>query len=130
MNRVIEMLIFATIFITAALIFYSVGVWAEKFQKTLKLWHVIIFWIGLICDTLGTTMMEKMATEGSLFSFHGITGLLAILLMLFHAIWASIVLVKKDSKMMAKFHKLSILVWFIWLIPYISGMIYGMTNKF
>ncbi len=128
MNRVIEMLIFATIFISAALVFYSVGVWSEKFQKTLKLWHVIIFWIGLICDTLGTTMMEKMATEGSLFSFHGITGLLAILLMLFHAIWATIVLIKKDSKMMGKFHKLSILVWFIWLIPYISGMIYGMTK--
>ncbi|WP_397538143.1 HsmA family protein [Rummeliibacillus pycnus] len=122
------MLIFATIFISAALVFYSVGVWSEKFQKTLKLWHVIIFWIGLICDTLGTTMMEKMATEGSLFSFHGITGLLAILLMLFHAIWATIVLIKKDSKMMGKFHKLSILVWFIWLIPYISGMIYGMTK--
>ncbi|MEH7506050.1 TIGR03987 family protein, partial [Neobacillus drentensis] len=41
-----------------------------------------------------------------------------------------IVLAKKDSKMMRKFHTLSILVWFIWLIPYISGMIYGMTNKF
>ena len=130
MNQVIEMLIVATIFITAALIFYSVGVWSEKFQKTLKLWHVIIFWIGFICDTLGTTLMEKMATEGFLFSFHGVTGLLAIVLMLFHAIWASVVLVKKDSKMKHKFHKLSMVVWFIWLIPYISGMIFGMINKF
>ena len=130
MNRVIEMLIMATIFITAALIFYTVGVWSEKFQKTLKLWHVIIFWIGFICDTLGTTLMEKMATEGFLFSFHGVTGLLAIVLMLFHAIWASIVLVKNDSKMKQKFHKLSMVVWFIWLFPYISGMIFGMINKF
>lgn len=50
--------------------------------------------------------------------------------MLFHAIWASIVLIKKDKMMMEKFHKLSILVWLIWLIPYVSGMIYGMTNTF
>ncbi|MFF3099770.1 HsmA family protein [Viridibacillus arvi] len=124
------MLILAIIFITAALLFYSVGVWSEKFQKTLKPWHVIIFWLGLVFDTIGTTTMEKMAAEGSLFSFHGITGILAILLMLFHAIWATIVLIKKDKVMMEKFHKLSIVVWLIWLIPYISGMIYGMTNNF
>lgn len=72
--------------------------------------------------------MEKMAEAGSLFSFHGITGLAAILLMLFHAVWATIVLIKKDTKMMTTFHKLSVIVWFIWLIPYISGLIYGMTN--
>ncbi|WP_274307448.1 HsmA family protein [Solibacillus daqui] len=124
------MLILAIIFITAALLFYSVGVWSEKFQKILKPWHVIIFWLGLVFDTIGTTTMEKMASEGSLLSFHGITGLLAILLMLFHAIWATIVLIKKDKVMMEKFHKLSIVVWLIWLIPYISGMIYGMTNNF
>ena len=118
----------AIICITAALIFYTVGVWSEKFQKTLKPWHVVIFWLGLVCDTLGTTLMEKMAEAGSLFSFHGITGLAAILLMLFHAVWATIVLIKKDTNMMTTFHKLSIIVWFIWLIPYISGLIYGMTN--
>lgn len=120
----------AITFITAALIFYTIGVWSEKFQKTLKPWHVIIFWLGLACDTIGTTLMEKMAEAGSLFSFHGITGLSAILLMLFHAVWATIVLLKKDTKMMTTFHTLSVIVWFIWLIPYISGLIYGMTNSF
>ncbi|MCP1122480.1 TIGR03987 family protein [Bacillus sp. AFS018417] len=114
--------------ITAALIFYTIGVWSEKFQKTLKPWHVIIFWLGLVCDTLGTTLMEKMASAGSLLSFHGITGLSAILLMLFHAVWATIVLIRKDKKMMTTFHTLSVIVWFIWLIPYISGLIYGMTR--
>lgn len=124
------MLVLAIILITGALLFYSVGVLSEKFQKILKPWHVVIFWLGLVFDTLGTTVMEKMATEGSLFSFHGITGLMAILLMLFHAIWASVVLLKKDTKTMERFHKLSIVVWLIWLVPYISGMIYGMTNTF
>jgi hypothetical protein len=39
--------------------------------------------------------------------------LLAILLMLFHAIWAAIVLVKKNEKMIINFHKFSIFVWVI-----------------
>lgn len=74
--------------------------------------------------------MEKTAAEGPLFSFHGIAGLSVILLMLFHAVWATVVLIKKDTKMMTTFHTLSVIVWFIWLIPYISGLIYGMTNSF
>ncbi|GLY11949.1 HsmA family protein [Bacillus badius] len=122
------MLMYAIIFITLALVFYTIGVWAEKFQKQLKTWHVSIFWLGLICDTAGTTIMGKLAEESFLFSFHGITGLLAILLMLFHAVWATIVIVRKDKHMQVKFHTFSILVWVIWLIPYISGVIFGMTK--
>ena len=122
------MLVYAIIFITLALIFYTIGVWSEKIQGVLKLWHVLIFWLGLVCDTAGTNIMGKLAKTGFEFSFHGITGLLAILLMLFHAVWATIVLVKKDSKMIKSFHKFSIIVWIIWLIPYISGLIYGMTR--
>jgi uncharacterized repeat protein (TIGR03987 family) len=48
---------------------------------------------------------------------------LAIVLMFVHAIWATFVLVKKDEKMIANFHKFSIAVWFIWLIPYSSPML-------
>ena len=59
------------------------------------------------------------------FNFHGLTGLLAILLMLFHAVWATMVMVRKDEKMIVQFHKFSILVWIIWLIPMLSGMILG-----
>jgi uncharacterized repeat protein (TIGR03987 family) len=122
------MLLYAIIFITLALIFYTIGVWSEKIQGVLKVWHVLIFWLGLVCDTVGTNIMERIAKTGFEFSFHGITGLLAILLMLFHAVWATIVLVKKDNKMIKSFHKFSIMVWIIWLIPYISGLIYGMTR--
>lgn len=122
------MLFYAIISITLALIFYTIGVWSEKIQRGLTNWHVMIFWIGLICDTVGTTIMGKLAEESFLFSFHGVTGLLAILLMLFHAIWATVVIVRKDNRMKKNFHRFSILVWGIWLIPYISGLIYGMTR--
>lgn len=122
------MLVYATITITLALVFYTIGVWSEKIQGELKKWHLVLFYIGLIFDTTGTTIMSQLANGGSLFSFHGITGLLAILLMLFHAIWATVVLVRNDEKAKASFHKFSIIVWLIWLIPFISGAVFGMVG--
>lgn len=119
------LLLNAIIFITLALIFYTIGVWSEKYQRGLKKWHVIVFWLGFICDTTGTTIMSKIAGTGFSFNLHGITGLLAILLMLFHALWATFVLIKGTEKSKENFHKFSILVWIIWLIPYFTGMIVG-----
>jgi len=122
------MLIYAIVTITLALVFYTIGVWSEKIQGKLKKWHLIVFYLGLVFDTTGTIIMSKIATGGFKFNFHGITGLLAIILMLFHALWATVVLVKNDEKVKANFHKLSIVVWIIWLIPFISGAIFGMAN--
>ena len=119
------MLIIAISFIFAACIFYTVGVWSEKISKRLKPWHVMVFWLGLICDTIGTGAMGKLAGSIIQFNIHGLTGLLAIILMLFHAIWATSVIIKKDEKMILQFHKFSIVVWIIWLIPMLSGMILG-----
>lgn len=122
------MLIYAIISITLALVFYTIGVWSERFQKSLKKWHLVMFWIGLIFDTTGTTLMSKISGDTFQFNFHGITGLLAIVLMLVHALWATYVLAKKDTAKTKNFHKFSIFVWIIWLIPFISGMIFGMVQ--
>ena len=121
------MLIIAISFIFAACIFYSIGVWAEKIQKRLKSWHLIVFWLGFISDTIGTGAMTVMSGSLIVFNFHGITGMFAIVLMLFHAVWATIVIVRKDESMILQFHKLSFVIWIIWLIPMISGMIFGAT---
>lgn len=88
------MLPFAILSMTSALIFYTIGVWSEKILGTLKGWHIIVFWIGLICDSAGTTLMSKIAKGGIAFNFHGITGLLALWHMLFHVIWATIVMIR------------------------------------
>jgi len=113
------------IIISLALLFYTIGVWSERLQGRLKSWHLIFFWLGLICDTWGTGLMLEMA-GGLTFDLHGLSGTLAILLMLIHAIWASIALVKKDENVLSNFHKFSVLVWLIWLIPYFSPMILGL----
>lgn len=126
-------LIFAIITITLALVFYTVGVFGERKAKSLNKKHVIIFWIGLVFDTTGTLTMTRIAQEGaSAISanaqmIHSITGVLAIVLMLFHALWATWVLYKNDEVKKVAFHKLSIAVWVAWLIPYFVGMIIGMS---
>lgn len=113
--------------INLALIFYSIGVWSERIQGRLKVWHTVFFWLGLICDTVGTGMMFEMA-GGLTYDVHGLSGLLAIILMFVHAIWATVVLVRKDEKMILNFHKFSVVVWLIWLIPYFSPMVLRMVE--
>jgi len=118
---------FATIIITLALVFYSIGVWSERIAGRLKPWHLVFFILGLICDTWGTGLMIEMA-GGLTWDIHGVTGVIAILLMLIHAVWAFIVLRKKDERAIQNFHKFSVAVWVIWLIPYFSPMVFAMAG--
>ena len=118
-------LVISTILITLALVFYSVGVWSERIAGRLKGWHLIFFWVGLVFDTTGTGIMFEMAGRIGA-DIHSITGVLAILLMLVHAIWATIVLVRKDEKAISNFHHFSIFVWALWLIPYFTGFFASM----
>lgn len=113
--------------INVALLFYSIGVWSERLQGRLKPWHLAFFCLGLVCDTWGTGLMFEMA-GGLTFDVHGLTGTLAILLMLIHAVWAALVLVRKDEKLIANFHKFSVAVWLIWLVPYFSPMLFRMAG--
>lgn len=115
----------STILITLALVFYSIGVWSERFAGRLKGWHLVFFWGGLVFDTTGTGIMLEMA-GGLGPDIHSVTGALAILLMLIHAVWATAVLCMKNEKAISNFHHFSVVVWVIWLIPYLSGFFVSM----
>jgi uncharacterized repeat protein (TIGR03987 family) len=113
------------IIITLALLFYTIGIWSARITRQLKWWHVAFFWLGLICDTWGTVLMLGMA-GGLSFDLHGLTGLIAILLMLANAIWATVVLLRRDERGIRTFHRFSVWVWAIWLIPYLSPMFFAL----
>lgn len=126
-------LILAIIAITLALVFYTIGVFGERKSGVLQKRHVIIFWCGLVFDTTGTTIMTFIASGGTAQLseaarlLHGVTGATAIALMLFHAVWATYVLAKGSEKLRSSFHKFSIIVWIIWLVPYVLGAFVGMN---
>jgi hypothetical protein len=46
--------------------------------------------------------------------------------MLFHAAWATVAHASRREEPKLRFHKLSVVVWAIRLLPYISGMLAGM----
>lgn len=106
--------------ITTALVLYTIGVWAERFDQRLKGWHLAFFFGGLIFDTIGTERMSQIA-GGFQPSLHGFTGLVALILMLVHAVWAAITLFRGKEYELANFHRFSIGVWVIWLVPYMLG---------
>ena len=120
-------LIIAIICMFSALTFYSVGVWSERFVGRLSPRHLLFFWAGFVFDTTGTTLMGMLAGKMDL-DFHGITGALAIAFMLGHAIWASVVLLLKQEKVLVSFHKFSLVVWVLWLIPFVSGLLGAMIK--
>ncbi len=64
---------------------------------------------------------------GGLFSstLHGITGVAAIALMVFHAVWATVVLARRNEGMIRRFHRFSLFVWCVWLVPMIGGIVLG-----
>ncbi len=120
------------VFINFAFILYTVGVWSEKLQGKLKPGHLFLFWLGIVCDLLGTEAMGEISkhhVEGSSFlpylpiagSFHSLTGVIALVLMSLHAFWATIIIVNNKEDWLAEFHHYSLIVWLIWLLPFISG---------
>jgi len=124
-----NLLILSTVLITLALVFYSTGIWSERFSKYLKGWHVVCFWAGFMFDVSGTYSMSRLSQHPyNLIELHSLTGQIALLLMLVHAIWATYVVTKGNETAKTKFHRYSLMVWLIWLVPYFGGMIMGMRH--
>jgi uncharacterized repeat protein (TIGR03987 family) len=122
-------LIFPATVMSLAFVFYTTGVWTERFQRDLRVWHVALFWIGLACDGYATSLMHQLTIAGERPGLiHTVTGVGAFGLMALHALWATWVLARGSREARARFHRFSILVWTIWLLPYFGGMAAGIAR--
>lgn len=111
----------AILLMMGALVFYSLGVWWEQFAGRLRAAHALCFWLGFTCDTVGTDLMRRMV-GGLALNMHSLTGATALALMAIHAIWAVVVLRRHDDRAAVTFHRFSVAVWVVWLVPFISGV--------
>lgn len=119
----------SAVLITLALAFYSLGVWAERIGRRLEPWHVAAFWTGFAFDVSGTWAMHRMARGPfDLTDPHTLTGQIALWLMLLHAAWATWVVRRGSDAARTGFHRYSLVVWTIWLVPYFGGMILGIRG--
>ncbi|WEG72835.1 HsmA family protein [Vagococcus intermedius] len=120
-------LILASGSMMVALVLYSIGVFGEKLSGTIQFKHLLFFAGGLVFDTTGTTLMNRIASDngGSVFGLHQLTGGAALILMGLHFIWAIWVYKKGSQAAKAKFHQFSIGVWILWVISFVLGMLVG-----
>ena len=117
--------VLSMIMITLALVFYTVGVWVARIAGRLRWWNVILFWLGLVADAWGTVLMMRMA-GGLAFDVHGVSGLIAILLRVANAIGGTWVMLRGDEGWVRRFPRISAWVWLIWLIPWLSPMVFAL----
>lgn len=115
-------LIFAITSMLLAATLYTIAVFGERGARQLKPGHLALFWAGLVFDTTGTTLMSQIA-GGWRWDVHGVTGALAIALMLLHSVWATAALLLKQERVLHSFHKFSIHVWALWMAALVSGIV-------
>lgn len=124
-----QQLIVPAVIMSLALVFYTTGVWSERVVRDLRGWHVALFWLGLGCDGYATTLMNRLAALGEKPGLvHGVTGVAAFGLMALHAAWATWVLARGGRQAREDFHRYSMAVWALWLVPYVGGMIAGIAR--
>lgn len=121
-------LIAATCVITAALLFYSIGIWAEHVKGRLRFWHVGLMLVGLVCDAVGTGLMKSVAQFTSVNNeLHTVLGVVTIFIMMVHAMWAIWVLTVKTPIVKLYYNRFSLFVWCIWLVPYFFEIYLGLS---
>jgi len=121
------LMLYAIFLFTIALLFYSISVWAGWFSKRLKLWHLNVFFIGFLADVIAT-ILTYVALGGLVFTLHSMLGFISIALMAMHVAWATTIMWKRDERAIGSFHRISVFVWSIWMISYLSGFVLGVVK--
>ncbi len=103
----------ATMF-TIGLVLYTIGVWSEKVQGKLKIWHLVLFFLAL-----GFSILSMIGMRGS--ALH--MTFLANILLIDHSGFAIMTLSEKHKLDFETFHKYSIIFWLMWFVPFCIGVL-------
>jgi uncharacterized repeat protein (TIGR03987 family) len=120
-------IIIAVISITAALLFYSIAVWWNWLSKRLEIKHLILFWMGLAGDFLGTAMM-KSSVETVTYDLHTISGYTALALMLTITLAGTYAIFQQNERVLTNFHRFGMPIWCLWTISWITGVVLGIQK--
>jgi uncharacterized repeat protein (TIGR03987 family) len=112
-----------------ALAFYTYAVFNGR-REGLTSKHLVVFGIGLLCDALGTHQMSMYAKlHGKAPELHNLSGLLSLGGMAFHFLLALLAtLMHRAGAVNRAFHRVSLTIYSIWLMAFISGAYFGMRN--
>ena len=121
------LLLIGVILFSVAMVFYTWGVFSERRARRLMPKHVGLFACGVAVDSIAT-VLTYVVIGGLVFTPHAIMGFLSLILMAIHFIWAIFALKGGREQTLTNFHKLSLLVWTIWMISYLSGFVLGLAR--
>jgi len=118
----------SVISICAALVFYTCAVWMNFFKKRLTTTHAVLFCCGLATDIAATSGMAASVEGRVTYDLHTISGYTALFLMLVVTISGVFAVVRKHEGLLANFHRVSVPVWCIWMVSWITGVVLGLQK--
>ena len=122
-----ESVLLSILAFTMALLCYTGGVLLERKVSMMKPWILAIFWLGLAFEVCGAIPMFRRS-EGNI-TVHGIIGAIGLSLIILHNMGATLAVMKGWDVMLKLFPKFSTLVYVIWVVAFITGMIAGMKGE-
>lgn len=123
----------AAIYMFVALALYTYAVLSGR-KEGLKGKHLLAFGLGLTMDSRGTYLMSALAAAaGGTNPLHLWTGFGGLFGMGFHfllALGAAIAskVTGQAEKINRTFHKVSLFIYLLWVIAFVSGMVVGMLG--
>jgi len=110
-----------------ALAFYTYAVFSGR-RHGLHARQLAVFGIGLFCDWLGTRQMNTFALAyGKAPELHNLTGIVSLAGMAFHFLLAlAATLLHRAERINRTFHRVSLTIYTLWLLAFLSGAIAGM----
>lgn len=115
---------FAAVYMFIALGLYTYAVFNGR-KEGLRGKHLIFFGLGLIMDSTGTYQMAQIAAASNnpnpLHLYTGLFGLFGMGIHFLLALWATFS--RKADKANHTFHKVSMVIYTLWVIAFLSGAI-------
>jgi hypothetical protein len=138
------------LFVLAALVLYSLGVWGAFRRKGASKRDLVLLWIGFACDVLATSMMSVQATAKVAAAAAGsyikqiplgattlvlqndlktYLALIAMVLMLAMIASATVGFVRANAKMAKMVSRTIVAPWALWVVVFIMGLASSMPKR-
>jgi uncharacterized repeat protein (TIGR03987 family) len=111
----------ASVLIVLAFVFYTFAIFKEKKSRPLNEALLLIFLLAVLCDISGTLMMFSKAKPE--LTIHAALGFSALAIMFIHFMWAMFSFLGSESAKKL-FHKHSLKAWIIWMMAFVSGLLF------
>lgn len=117
------MTLLAAIPVTTAVVLYSIAVWAERITGTVKRWHFALLVAAAFFQTVATGVLYK-SVAGFSIGLGGVAMMAALIMVIMHARWALVTMLRKDAKTSTQFNRFSVLVWAAWLVLFAGPLLW------